>query len=477
MPTRIRLLSLVLAALVISGPLRAANLDGSSPEVGNAEAVRLYVEANDFVTNMAERQYSYDYLQFYWKRAQSNIDRIRRVYPDSPTSQSLARGDLKIGPFKLDYFKERVLYDLELKRLGAYDDVNCAIFLYGLDPNRNDAIRDGTLEDIVEVLARRQRWGEALRFPVLTVHRPLLLRSIFRIAALYDQKDIMRLMMKTTTPGEREKAGFDPILAEALALGGGPRSDLYKFVADHPTDAVRSAALAGVIERDMLIRHAEAAHVQFTDSVTTVHLVARHVSHRDNIPEVAAEIYAGTPGEAAPLLAVYNASIGTAPDEGAGVDARLAFMRFLADARRFDALGSYAADARLSGSDLDACELKAIELFAEAGRTEDAERARKEYSQRGDAEANAAALAEFRGRMDDYDDQLVARTDTFAEVPITDPCVMATAIMDWSLTPNRSQRGATPWDAVVAKFAGGFDNLPKPKSAEVGDAASTLKPY
>jgi hypothetical protein len=227
----------------------------------------------------------------------------------------------------------------------------------------------------------------------------------------------------------------------------------------------------------MLIRHAEAAHVQFTDSVTTVHLVARHVSHRDNIPEVAAEIYAGTPGEAAPLLAVYNASIGTAPDEGAGVDARLAFMRFLADARRFDALGSYAADARLSGSDLDACELKAIELFAEAGRTEDAERARKEYSQRGDAEANAAALAEFRGRMDDYDDQLVARTDTFAEVPITDPCVMATAIMDWSLTPNRSQRGATPWDAVVAKFAGGFDNLPKPKSAEVGDAASTLKPY
>jgi hypothetical protein len=477
MPTRICLLSLVLSALALPGPLRAANLDGSSPEVGNAEAVRLYSEANDFVTNMAERQYSYDYLQFYWKRAQSNIDRIRRVYPDSPTAKSLARGELKIGAFSLDYFKERVLYNLELKRLGAYDDVNCAIFLYGLDPNRNDAIRDATLEDIVEVLARRQRWGEALRFPVLTVHRPLLLRSIFRIAALYDQKDIMRLMMKTTTPAEREKAGFDPILAEALALEGGPRSDLYKFVSDHPTDAVKSAALTGVIEREMLIRHAEITHVQFTDSVTTVHLVARHVTHRDNIPEVAAQIYAGAPEEAAPLLAVYNASIGTAPDEGASLEAHLAYMRFLADARRFGALGSYAAGARLSGSDLDACELKAIELYAEAGRTEDAEKARKDYALRGSAEANAAGLAEFRGRMDDYDDQLVARTDTFADVPITDPCVMATAIMDWSLTPNRSQRGATPWDAVVAKFAGGFNNLPKPKSAEVGDAASTLKPY
>jgi hypothetical protein len=314
MPTRICLLSLVLSALVLQGPAKAANLDGSTPEVGNEEAVRLYVEANDFVTNMGERQYSYDYLQFYWKRAQGNIDRIRRVYPDSPTARSLERGELKLGPFDLDYFKERVLYNLELKRLGAYDDVNCAIFLYGLDPNRNDAIRDATLEDIVEVLARRQRWGEALRFPVLTAHRPLLLKSIFRIAALYDETDIMKEMMRITTPAEREKAGFDPILAEALALKGGPRSDLYKFVREHPTDAVRAAALTGIIEREIMIRHAEITHVQFTDSVTTVHLVARHVSHRDNIPEVAARTYPEMPDAAAPFLAVYNASIGTAPD-------------------------------------------------------------------------------------------------------------------------------------------------------------------
>jgi hypothetical protein len=477
MPSRTCLLSLVLSGLAFAAPLRAANLDGSSPEVGNAEAVRLYVEANDFVTNMAERQYSYDYLQFYWKRAQSNVDRIRRVYPDSPTAMSIAHGDLKLGPFALDYFKERVLYNLELKRLGAYDDVNCAIFLYGLAPNRNDAIRDATLEDIVEVLARRQRWGEALRFPVLTVHRPLLLRSIFRIAALYDQADIMKEMIRITTPADRDKAGFDPILAEALALKGGPRSELYQLVRDHPTAAVRAAALTGIIEREMMIRHAELSHLQFTDSVTTVHLVARHVSHRDNIAEVAARIYPDLPDEAAPFLAVYNASIGTAPDAGAPVGARLAYMGFLADAVRFDAMGAYASDAGLSGSERDACELKAIELYAEAGRSDDAERTRKEYSERGAPEANAAALAEFRGTMDDRDEQLVVRTDTFAEVPITDPCVMATAIMDWSLTPNRSQRGATPWDAVVAKFAGGFDNLPKPKSAEVGDAASTLKPY
>src|ERR1700690_159701 len=468
MPFRKYLLSLLVPALAFSTPLVGRNLDGSSAEVANAEAVRLYVEANDFVTNMAERQYSYDYLQFYWKRAQANIDRIRRVYPDSPTALSLAGGELKIGPFKLDYFRDRVLYNIELKRLGAYDDVNCAIFLYGRDETRNDPIRDAALEDIVEVLARRQRWGEALRFPVLTAHRPLLLRSIFRIAAYYDQADIMRLMMKTTTAAEREKAGFEPIQAEALALGGKARTELYKFVADHPTDEVREAALNGVIEREMLIRHAEMTHEKFTDSVTTVHLVARRVSHRDNIPEIAAHLYPDRPEAAAPLLAVFSASRGTAPDDGAPEEARLAYMRFLADSGRFDEMGSYAVDGRLSSDDGSACKLKAIELYAEAGRTEEAEKARKECSLGGNPEANAAALAEFRGRMDAADPQFVARTNSFAEVPITDPCVMATAIMDWSLTPNRSQRGATPWDAVVARFAGGVYNLPQPETARGG---------
>jgi hypothetical protein len=325
-------------------PLKAANLDGSSPEVGNVEAARLYSEANDFVSNMAEGQYSYDYLQFYWKRAQSYVDRIRRVYPDSPTALSLARGDLKIGPYPLDYFRERLLYNLELKRLGAYDDVNCAIFLYGLKENRNDPVRDAALEDIVEVLARRQRWGEALRFPVLSVHRPLLLRSIFRIAAFYDQRDIMRHMIKTTTAEEREKAGFDEILAEALALGGGPRSELFTFVASHPTESVKTAALTGVIEREMLIHHAELTHAQFTDSVTTVHLVARHVSLRDNIPAVAAQLYPDNPEAAAPLLAVFSASMGTAPDEGAPTEARLAYLSYLADTGHFDVVGSYPSD-------------------------------------------------------------------------------------------------------------------------------------
>jgi hypothetical protein len=473
----IRLSGLLAVALVLSAPLNAANLDGSSAEVGNAEAVRLYGEANDFVSNMSEGQYSYSYLQFYWKRAQSNVDRVRTVYANSPTARALDRNELKLGSFPLSYFKERVLYNLEVKRLGAFDDVNCSIFLYGIDEDRNDPVRDEALASILEVMARRQRWGEALRFPVLGVHRPLLLRSVFRIAAFYDQPEIVRQMIKDTHLSERNAAGFNPILAEALALQGKPRAQLYQFVANHPDDSVRTAALKGVVERAVLIQRMETLHISFKDSIQTVHLVVQHTALRDDVPAVAARLFPGSPSSVAPLLAVYRASLGVAPKAQEAIEAHLAYVQYLADAGRMDAVGSYARDTGLTGPDLRACELKAIELYAEAGQTDDAERVRKEYSAAGTVEANEAALAQFRGRMNSADFPLVAREKTFAELPISDPCVMATAIMDWSLTPNRSQRGATPWDAVINRFAGGFENLPKPKSAVVGDAASTLKPY
>ena len=478
MPPRIRLLSLFAAALTLAAaPSRAANLDGSTAEAGNAEAARLYSEANAYASNMKEGDYSYAYLQFYWKRAQANVDRIRRVYPGSPTAQAMARGEIKLGTFELGYFKERVLYNLELKQLGSFDDVNCAIFLYGRDESRSDAMRNEALADIIEVLARRQRWGEALRFPVLEAHRPILLASIFRVAAFYDQPAMVERLTKSSTAAEKEAAGFDPILAKAKALLGRPRSELYGFVSSRSGDAVRAAALQGVVERAILIRRMEARHLPQGASIQTVHDVVQNLSVRDDVNAVAATLFKGRPGAAAPLLAVYSASQGIAPEAGSPADAHLAYLRYLADAGRLQDAGAYGRDSRLSGAVRRACQLKAIELLAEAGQLAEAENMRAEFASGGSKDGNDAALAEFTGRMDSYAVPLVARTRTFAELPITDPCVMAKAIMDWSLTPNRSQRGATPWDAVILKFAGGFENLPKPKSAAVSDAASTVKPY
>lgn len=477
MSTRIRLLSLLALAPALLRPLGAANLDGSTPQAGNAEAVRLYSEANDFVANMAEGDYSYAYLQFYWKRAQSNVDRVRRVYADSPTAKAMARGELKLGPYALDYFRERVLYNLELKQLGSADDVNCAIFLYGIDEARSDERRDEALANILEVLARRQRWNEALRFPVLDTHRPLLLRSIFRVAAIYGAEDMVRKMEADATPEERAAAGFDAIQAEALALQGKPRADLYTFVADHPTGAVRLAALGAIVEREVLIARMERLRVPKRPTIQTVHLAVQNTALRDDVPQAARQLFGGDSDAYGPLLAVYSASLGKAPAPDAPLQAHAAYLSYLADAGRMDALASYAAGAGLPGPVRLACRLKAIELLAEEGQMSQAESARKAFAPAGTPAAEDAALAEFRGRMNSTDVQLVARRGTFAELPISDPCVMATAIMEWSLTPNRSQRGAKAWDAVVTRFAGGFANLPLPKSAAVGDAASTLKPY
>lgn len=475
MPFRNRLLSLLAALLAVSSPLRAENADGSTQTAGNAEAVRLYAEANAFVKNMAEGQYSYGYLQFYWKRAQANLDRIKRVYADSPTARSLAAGDLKVGPYELGYFRERVLYNLELKQLGSFDDVNCAIFLYGLDPGRNDALRDGALADIIEVLSRRQRWGEALRFPVLDAHKPLLWGTIFRVAAYYDQASMVRKLTEGASPALRKAAGFNATQAEAQALLGKPREELYAFVDKNPEEAVREAALRGMVERSILIRRMEGHHLPPGQAIQTVHLAVQNLAVRDDVRAAAARIFRDNPSGASPQLAVYSASLGVAPDADARPEAHEAFLRFLADARRLDEVGAYGLD--LPAESRRACRLKAVELLAEGARTQRAEAIREELSALGPQEANAAALAEFRGLMDSTEAPLVAREGTFAQLPITDPCIMATAIMEWSLTPNRSQRGATPWDAVVFKFAGGFTNLPKPKSAAVSDAASTVKPY
>ena len=477
MRTRISLPCLLAVALSLMGTARGANLDESSPAQGNAEAARLYERANDYVSSMKEGSYSYAYLQFYWKRAQSNIDRILRVYPDSPTAKALSRGELKLGPYPLGYFKERVLYNLEVKQLGAFEDVNCAIFLFSLDAKRSDPIREGAMASIVEVLARRQRWAEALRFPVSDARRFVLLSSIFRVAAFDDHPEIMKKLLADASASEIEAAGFYPLQAEALALRAAPRENLYAFVALHPEDAVRAAALKGVIEREILIARDVQLHVPFGDSIATAHFRVMNPSLRDNVRAVASRLYAGRESDAAPLLSVYDASLGKVPDRDAGADAHLSYQRFLANAGRFDAVASYASDSDLPSAVRDACQLNAIELLAEEGKTEASENLRRTFATRGKADADRAGLAQFRGRISSLDVPFVAHAGSFAELPIWDPCVMATAVMEWSLTPNRSQRGATPWDGVVLRYAGGFDNLPLPKSSTLIDAASTMKPY
>jgi hypothetical protein len=240
---------------------------------------------------------------------------------------------------------------------------------------------------------------------------------------------------------------------------------------------VRRAALEGIIEREILIRRMGRLHVAFRDTIQTVHLVVQNTSTRDDVEAVALKLFNGDLDAAQPQLVAYLASQGKAPASADPAQAHEAYLQYLADSGRLADVATYVSDNSLSGEARRLCQLKAIEVYAEAGETSEAEAARRAFAPEFTPGADAAALAEFRGRMDSVDAPFEARRNSFADLPITDPCVMAVAIMEWSLTPNRSQRGATPWDAVIARYAGGFDNLPQPRSAVVGDAASTLKPY
>ena len=457
-----------------------------------AEAERLYRRANDFVSRVTEGEYSYAYMQFYWKRAQANVERVLRDYPDTAVGRRLRAGELKLGPFELGYFRDRVLPWLEVKRLGAFDAVNCAIFLYNLDENRWDAARLAAFSRIIEVLARQQRWSEALIFPILDRYRPLLLGTVFRVAARFNQKKVVDQLLTNSTPAE--KAVLYPIQGEELAIRGVPRADIAAFLDQHPQDGVKLAVLWGMVQREVKIQRTAALRLPLKD-VFLQDGAIENPTVRDDVDVVAHQFFPAGNLEASRQLAEYRAALGdlTAARRiaaAAGLadltGVHLAYLEYLAAFERYDELAPYAAQPGLAPDEQRACRLKVVELLAQAGRLDAAQRGLQDYLRTyaaGDdpaavARADAAELQWFRGRIRAGDENLLeVRARTFADLPIKDPCVMVQAIMEWSLSPNRSQRGASPWDAVVVKYKAGFVNLPPPKSRDVQRAAAELPPY
>lgn len=451
------------------------------------EAEKLYRRANDYVSRLTEGVYSYAYMQFYWKRAQANVDRILRSYADTPTGASLQAGELKLGPYELDYFRDRVLPWLETKRLAAADEIYCAIFLYNTDEARQDETRLAAFARIIEVLSRRKRWGEALDFPVLPEHRPLLLASVARIAVRFNQEKVVDDLLDTATP--EEQAVLYPLLGNALAVRGVPRDEIAAFLDEHPGDDIKLSVFSGMTERESKIQRAGALRIPLKD-VLIQGGALEEPEVRDDVDEVARQFFPDGNREASRLLAEYRAGLGNleaarAIAAAAGLrdltGVYLAWLDHLAAFEKYDELTAFPSQARLPPDQRRGCELKIVELLARSGRLSESGRALEEFIKTGAPDPAAADLARlqwFRGRMQATDEnQLVVRANTFAEIPFKDPCVMAQAIMEWSLTPNKTVRGAAPWDAVVRKFAGGFENLPEPKSREVQKAASELKPY
>ena len=445
----------------------------ADPAEDAAEAKRLYDSARDYVVNINEGPHSYAYIQFHWKRSQANIERILRVYPATPTARSLATGQLKLGEFELAYFKDRVLSRLEEKRLAAYDAVNCAIFLYNFQENRWDDTRRAAYGRILEVLSQQKRWAEALRFPEREGERAFKAAAIFRVAARLEANDVVKQLL-ATTPDE-DLPATHALLGEALALRGRSRNEILQLIEDSTSEVVKQGVLSGMIQREVAIQRAAALRVP-TKNIVIAGQPLQRPTVRDDIAATAQAFFPTPTAASAELLDSYRAALGARPALAAPTSVHLAYLEYLAAFEKFDELESYLA-AALPAATRQPAALKAVELYAQAGRTADVARHRAPFVTAGGALAQTVALAEFRGQMNSTEVPLTVHPTTFSDLPITDTCVLAQAIMEWSLTPNRSIRGAAPYDTVVQKFLPGYANIPAPKSDAVRDAASALKPY
>ena len=445
----------------------------ADPAEDAAEAKRLYDSARDYVVNINEGPHSYAYIQFHWKRSQANIERILRVYPATPTARSLAAGQLKLGEFELAYFKDRVLSRLEEKRLAAYDAVNCAIFLYNFQENRWDDTRRAAYGRILEVLSQQKRWAEALRFPEREGERAFKAAAIFRVAARLEANDVVKQLL-ATTPDE-DLPATHALLGEALALRGRSRNEILQLIEDSTSEVVKQGVLSGMIQREVAIQRAAALRVP-TKNIVIAGQPLQRPTVRDDIAATAQAFFPTPTAASAELLDSYRAALGARPALAAPTSVHLAYLEYLAAFEKFDELESYLA-AALPAATRQPAALKAVELYAQAGRTADVARHRAPFVTAGGALAQTVALAEFRGQMNSIEVPLTVHPTTFSDLPITDTSVLAQAIMEWSLTPNRSIRGAAPYDTVVQKFLPGYANIPAPKSDAVRDAASALKPY
>lgn len=451
-------------------------VEGIGPFAGpeaDAEAARLYARANDYVTNVTEGRYSYAYVQFHWKRASANLDRIARTYPTSPTAAKLKAGAL-LGTYDPTYFKNRVLPRLEEKKVASFDAINCAIFLYYLDTNRDAAGKQALLASIVQTLCRQTRWGEALSFPVVDTERPWLWNEVARQAAIYNNDKLVGELLRNSPAKNQPQLRLT--IAEALAFRGDSLAALDAFLKkEGDTPALRGAIFAGLLRRALPVQRAQQLQQPLKGLYSDVDGIQNPERPGIDLPAYLQTIPAGPERDTAQLgYARHLAALGQLDAARAQLPARqhglLAASAMPVLVANQDITGALALPAKLGvpANQVPAYHLALLEQVAIAGLEKEIPAVRALLPA---THAVDAAYHEFRGRMLSTVKSLVVREHVFAELPINDPNRIGRLICEWSLTPNRALRGAAPWDAVVYKFAPGFVNLPPPKDKKKVEAA------
>ena len=436
-----------------------------------AEARRLYERADLNVRKIGEGEYSYEYINFHYLKAMDNIDRILTAYPDTEYARKIKHGDLKLGGFGLDYFRETILTQLGDMKEATESAVNCAIYLHTLpEANRQEA--RGAMAMVLETLCRLVRSDEALIFPVLPEDSLFARETIVRVITRYLQKDISLSLVQGAEPQDQ------PVLAaaygEGMAVGGLKLDDLNEWASRYPTPEkrVQLGILRGMIEREGNIyrdtfdkakkkREEDALRVAREKGVEPAKPKEEPV--RYDVFAYARENFGSSlPPGAAALLAGFKALQGQLDEaramvnggpESATVSVISNYYEHLALTEKLTGKEALHRRSELSADGVARSQLKLVELLAQNAKYAEADR------------LEAAGIAEFPS----YHDQFIrsrmrgvfySRTELFyltaktiPSLGIKDPAVCAEVLLDWYLSPNRLQKGSS-WgaDQIIFKY-------------------------
>ena len=239
-------------AAALLGTMGCAKQAASQAEQ-EAEAKRLYVRADDFVRKIGEGAYSYEYINFHYNQAMQNVDRILTAYPDTEEGRRLRNGELKLGNYTLDQFRDTILPQLGDLKEATESFTNCATYLHTL-PEANRAETRGALALILEYLCRSARADEAVIFATLNEDQLLKDETIIRIVASGSAKNLGLSLVKGAD--EKDQPRLAGAYARGQAVGGAKLETLTDLPALYPAPGreVELGVLQGMIERMRIIQ-------------------------------------------------------------------------------------------------------------------------------------------------------------------------------------------------------------------------------
>jgi hypothetical protein len=467
-----RCASLAAAGAVAVGALTGGCGKQEMPKADReTEARELYERANDYVTRINEGAYSYEYINFHYQQAMKNIDRVLTAYPDTQEAAKLRRGELKLGKYGVDYFRNTLLVQLGDMKEATETQINCAIYLHNLPEASREASR-GALALILETLCRTVRTDEALIFPALPEDQRLKMETIVRVVSREVQQGTALSLVQGAEPD------VQPDLAAAYGQGvassGMKPLYLEEFAARYPTPdkRVEVGIFKGMIDREDLIYRDVFDKIKKKreeDALKALRAAGKEPEKPKEPPvryDVAAyfrdKFGANPPAEAAVAYAGFLALQGKLDDAravagGAGEPALVNvvqnYYEHLILNDRLTGRETLHRELGLTPDGVARCEARLIELLAQNARYAEADALKADATTEFPNFHDQFIRSRIRGVFYSRAELFYLTAKTITDLDIKDPAVCAEVLLDWYLSPNQLLKGSA-WgaDQILFKY-------------------------